>query len=108
MTQPTQGGDRSGSLVVLLLAALWLAATLWMRPLALPDEGRYGGVPWEMLRSGNWLVPTLDGLPYFHKPPLFYWISAAAMSLFGTTEWAARVAPFLGGVAACAALYGFA
>jgi 4-amino-4-deoxy-L-arabinose transferase-like glycosyltransferase len=108
VTQPAQGGERSGSLKVLLLAALWLAATLWVRPLALPDEGRYGGVAWEMLRSGNWLVPTLDGLPYFHKPPLFYWITAAAMSVFGTTEWAARVAPLFGGVAACAALYGFA
>jgi 4-amino-4-deoxy-L-arabinose transferase-like glycosyltransferase len=107
VTQPTKGDDRSGSLAM-LLAALWLAATLWVRPLALPDEGRYAGVAWEMLRSGNWLVPTLDGLPYFHKPPLFYWITAAAMSLFGTTDWAARIAPFLGGLAACAALYGFA
>ncbi|MGZ5786693.1 MAG: glycosyltransferase family 39 protein [Ramlibacter sp.] len=108
MTVPAHDDARSGSLAVLLLAALWLAVTLWMRPLALPDEGRYAGVAWEMLRSGNWLVPTLDGLPYFHKPPLFYWITAAAMSLFGTTEWAARVAPFLGGLAACAALHGFA
>jgi len=52
----------------------WLAATAWMRPLALPDEGRYVGVAWEMVRSGNWLVPTLDTLPFFHKPPLFYWL----------------------------------
>jgi 4-amino-4-deoxy-L-arabinose transferase-like glycosyltransferase len=107
VTATSREGSRFGSLPVLLLAAAWLAATLWMRALALPDEGRYAGVAWEMLRSGNWLVPTLDGLPYFHKPPLFYWITAGAMSLFGTTEWAARIAPFLGGLAACAALYLF-
>jgi 4-amino-4-deoxy-L-arabinose transferase-like glycosyltransferase len=105
---PAHQGRRPGAVPALLLAAIWLAATLWIRPLALPDEGRYAGVAWEMLRSGDWLVPTLDGLPYFHKPPLFYWITAAAMSLFGTTEWAARIAPFAGGLAACSALYCFA
>ena len=36
-----------------------------------------------MLRSGDWLVPTENGLPFFHKPPLFYWITAASMKLFG-------------------------
>ncbi|HWJ95495.1 MAG TPA: glycosyltransferase family 39 protein, partial [Telluria sp.] len=92
---------------LLLLAFAWLAATLWLRPLMLPDEGRYVGVAWEMLRSGHWLVPTLDGLPYFHKPPLFYWITAGSLSLFGVHEWAARAAPFLGAAAAVSALYLF-
>ena len=73
----------------------------------LPDEGRYVGVAWEMLRSGDWLTPTLNGLPFFHKPPLFYWLTAAAMSLFGADEWAARFAPLLGGSAAAFALYLF-
>jgi 4-amino-4-deoxy-L-arabinose transferase-like glycosyltransferase len=93
---------------VLLAAAGWLAATAWMRPLAIPDEGRYASVAWEMLASGNWLVPTLDGLPYFHKPPLFYWITAASLSLFGTHEWAARLAPLMGALAGAAALHRFA
>jgi 4-amino-4-deoxy-L-arabinose transferase-like glycosyltransferase len=92
-----------------LLATLaWLAALSWLRPLALPDEGRYVGVAWEMLRSGNWLVPTLDGLPYFHKPPLFYWITGASLSLFGMNEWAARMAPLVGAMMSAAALYAFA
>ena len=82
--------------LVALMTLAWLAATAWMRPLALPDEGRYVGVAWEMLRSGDWLTPTLDGLPFFHKPPLFYWITAGSLSLFGPTAWAGRVAPMLG------------
>jgi len=93
---------------VLLMAAVWIAATAWMRPLAVPDEGRYAGVALEMLRSGNWLVPTLDGLPYFHKPPLFYWITAASLWMFGPLEWAARVAPLVGAATAASALYAFA
>jgi 4-amino-4-deoxy-L-arabinose transferase-like glycosyltransferase len=93
---------------VLLLACAWLAAGAWVRPLALPDEGRYVGVAWEMLRSGNWLVPTLDGLPYFHKPPLFYWITATSLATFGMHEWAARVAPLAGAAISAIALFVFA
>ena len=76
---------------------LWLSFSLGWRALALPDEGRYVGVAWEMLRSGNWLIPTENGLPFFHKPPLFYWLTAASMQLFGTGAAAARLAPLLGG-----------
>ncbi|MBT2304884.1 glycosyltransferase family 39 protein [Variovorax paradoxus] len=83
---------------------LWLAATAWFRPLMAPDEGRYVGVAFEMLRSGDWLVPRLDGLPFFHKPPLFYWISAAAMSVLGTSEWPARLPSILGATIAAAGL----
>lgn len=91
-----------------LLALAWLALTLGVRPLALPDEGRYVSVAWEMLSSGNWLYPTLDGLPFFHKPPLFYWITAASLGVFGTHEWAGRLAPLFGAGIAAFTLYGFA
>jgi 4-amino-4-deoxy-L-arabinose transferase-like glycosyltransferase len=86
---------------------LWLAATAWLRPLTAPDEGRYVGVAYEMLRSGNWLVPRLDGLPFFHKPPLFYWIAAAAMSVLGPSEWAGRLPSLLGATLAAAGLWLF-
>ncbi|HXD38941.1 MAG TPA: glycosyltransferase family 39 protein [Ramlibacter sp.] len=108
MTHGSWLSKRLDPWVVLLMAAVWLAATAWMRPLAVPDEGRYAGVALEMLRSGNWLVPTLDGLPYFHKPPLFYWITAASLWLFGPHEWAARAAPLAGAAVASFALYAFA
>ena len=92
---------------VALAILVWLAASAWARPLMLPDEGRYVGVAWEMLASGHWLSPTLDGLPFFHKPPLFYWITAASMSVFGANPWAARAAPLLGAWLGTFALYLF-
>ena len=98
---------RRDDLFIAALILLWLLATAWARPLMLPDEGRYVGVAWEMLRSGDWLTPTLNGLPYFHKPPLFYWITAGSMSLFGLNEWAARAAPILGAWLGAFALYLF-
>lgn len=73
----------------------------------LPDEGRYVGVAWEMLRSGDWLTPTLNGLPFFHKPPLFYWVTASSLSLFGANEIAARAAPLLGAWLGAMSLYAF-
>lgn len=80
-------------LVWLAVIILWLGvATVW-RPLALPDEGRYVGIAWEMLTSGDWLVPHLDGLPYFHKPPLFYWLTAASLNACGPQLLCSRVAP---------------
>ncbi|UXH76235.1 ArnT family glycosyltransferase [Roseateles amylovorans] len=87
------------------LTLIWLAATAWARPLMLPDEGRYVGVAWEALRSGQWLVPTLNGLPFFHKPPLFYWITEVAMSLLGVNVFSARAAPMLGGAAGALSLF---
>ena len=63
-------GWAGAALPALILFALWLMATLGLRPLLLPDEGRYATVALEMLQ-GNALVPTLNGLPFFHKPPLF-------------------------------------
>ena len=89
------------------LVLVWLMATAWARPLSQPDEGRYVGIAWEMLRSGDWLTPTLNGLPFLHKPPLFYWITAASMSLLGPNEFAARVAPILGASLGAFALYVF-
>lgn len=87
------------------LLALWLAFSLPWRPLTLPDEGRYAGVAYEMVASGHdWLTPTLFGMPYFHKPPLMYWIGAAAMELFGAHGWLARSAAWLGALVMAAAL----
>lgn len=74
----------------LLLGVLWLA-NLPFRPLFDPDEGRYAEIPREMVASGDWVTPTLNGLPYFEKPPLQYWATSALYSAFGVHEWTARL-----------------
>jgi 4-amino-4-deoxy-L-arabinose transferase-like glycosyltransferase len=62
-------------------------------PLVEPDEGRYAEIPREMLRSGDWLVPTLNYEPYYDKPPLLYWLVAASLHTFGVHAWATRLVP---------------
>ena len=74
----------------ILLGVLWLA-TLPLRPLFDPDEGRYAEIPREMAASGDWVTPTLNGLKYFEKPPLQYWATAALYTAFGVHDWTARL-----------------
>jgi hypothetical protein len=83
-------------LLWLLLALLWFA-TLGYRDLVHPDEGRYAEIAREMAESGDWVTPHLDGLKYFEKPALHYWISATAFKLFGESEFVARLWPGLSG-----------
>jgi len=64
---------------------------LLVRPLWEPDEGRYAEIPREMLATGDWLTPHLNGVLYFEKPPLQYWLSALSMKLFGVNGAAARL-----------------
>jgi len=99
--------DSRSALPLVLVVALWLTLTAGLRPLMLPDEGRYVGIAWEMLISGDWLVPRLDGLPFFHKPPLFYWLSASTMGLGGAHELPARAPSLLAAILAATALYLF-
>ena len=51
------------------MVALLVLLMAW-RPLATPDEGRYAEVGRWMWLSGDWLVQRLNGLPFFHNPPL--------------------------------------
>jgi 4-amino-4-deoxy-L-arabinose transferase-like glycosyltransferase len=76
--------------LAILLAGL--AGVLFFRigvpPAANPAEARVAGVVQEMVSSGDWLVPRLDGEPRLHKPPGYYWVAAAISSLTGEATWA--------------------
>ncbi len=73
-----------------LFICLYLAP-LGVRPLMEPDETRYGEVPREMIASGDWITPRLNGLRYFEKPPLGYWLIGASILTFGENGFALRL-----------------
>ena len=75
---------------VLILAGAFFAF-LGSRGLNEPDEGRYAEIAREMLISGDWLTPHLNGFEHFQKPPLLYLVTAVSFSIFGLNEWAARI-----------------
>ena len=75
---------------------LWFGA-LDEREFFHPDEGRYAEIPREMVASGDWITPRLNGLKYFEKPVLQYWITAVSYLALGEEEFVARLWPALAG-----------
>jgi len=82
---------------VVITAMFLYFAGLGGYPLLDPDEGRYAEIPREMLESGDFITPRLNYVKYFEKPPLFYWLTAGSMALFGQKEWAVRLVPAVAG-----------
>lgn len=83
---------RQSLLLPVVLALLFSLAFQGSRGLWEPDEGRYTNIATEMLRSGSFMVPALNGEhPHFTKPPLTYWAIAGGLTLLGWNEWGARL-----------------
>ncbi|PWB46651.1 MAG: phospholipid carrier-dependent glycosyltransferase [Nitrosomonadales bacterium] len=91
-------------LLLLVLCVIWFG-NLEQRKLALTDEGRYAEIPREMVASGDWTTPRLNGFKYFEKPALQYWATASAYTLFGQHHWTARLWTALTGLLGILAVY---
>lgn len=80
-------------LVALLVTRLIGMALI---PLNEKTEARYGEMARKMLETGNWVTLMHDyGVPFLAKPPLYAWLSAASMGVFGVNELAARLPSLL-------------
>lgn len=104
------GGERSGPgwgsrwLLLALLGVMLLRLAMLGWP-ALTDntESRYGVIAMNMATSGDWVTPRLHfqgrAMPFWGKPPLLFWLTAASFRVFGISEWAARLPGYLAGLA---------
>jgi 4-amino-4-deoxy-L-arabinose transferase-like glycosyltransferase len=54
------------------------------------DEINFAESAREMLVTGNFSRVQIDFHPFWEKPPLFFWMQALSMKLFGINEFAAR------------------
>lgn len=93
---------------LLFFAVLIIAFyTAWLGsyPVFTPDEGRYTEVAREMIASGDYITPRVNGVVFLDKPILYYWLQAAAIKVFGLKEWAFRFFPALFGVFGCLITY---
>lgn len=93
-------------LLLVLTVGSFFAFMLGSRPLSAPDEGRYTEIPREMLASGDFITPRLNGVKYFEKPPLMYWLTSGSLKLFGVQEGALRFWPAFLGLLTCLMVYG--
>lgn len=85
------GIARRYAVLLLLFYLLAYILPLGARSLFVPDEARYAEIPREMIAGGSWVVPHLDGLRYFEKPVLGYWVNAGSLLLFGQNNFAVRL-----------------
>ncbi len=91
--------------VLVLLSYVFLFHGIGGYSLKEPDEGRYAEIPLEMIERGDWVVPYLNSVRYFEKPPLFYWAVAASYTIFGISEWSFRFPNALSAFLCIAVLY---
>ena len=77
--------------LILLASGFFIFWGLGSYDLLDPDQGMWGDIMREMVKGGDWITPHFDGVRYLEKPPLYFWFSAAAASLFGPSEWVARL-----------------
>jgi 4-amino-4-deoxy-L-arabinose transferase-like glycosyltransferase len=94
----------TSTLLATLLACAVLLPLLGHKPLTNWDEGIYAEISREMLSTGVF-VPHWNYQPWFEKPPLMLWITAAFFKLFGVHEFWARAGSAFSGVAIIALLH---
>lgn len=90
--------DVKNGILLFILSGVMFFSLLGGHGLLEPDEGRYSEIPREMIESGDYVTPRLNGVLYFEKPVLHYWLTASAFSFFGQNEFASRFWPALLGV----------
>lgn len=80
-----------------MLVLLGLRLTLlgaW--PLMDTTEARYADIARRMIAADDWVTPWFDqGVPFWGKPPLSFWMTVASLRTFGFSEFAARLPHFL-------------
>jgi len=91
---------------VLLGTVVLLFWGIWNNPLTGINEGRRALTALEMVRNGNWLIPTMNGHFYIDKPPMLYWLMVISAKLFqSTSEWVFRLPSAFSALTICALLF---
>lgn len=89
--------------IPIAVASVVFAGTMVAPPHLMDDvDGVQAQIARNMLVSGNWITPRLNGIVDFEKPPLLYWMIALCYSVFGVSDWAARLPVVGSAVALCA------
>src|SRR5665213_1161154 len=80
------------SILTIVLAWLLLQIGGLFSPGLLDDvDSIYIGIAREMLHRHDFITPYINGIRFFDKPPLMYWMASSSMAVFGIKDWAARL-----------------
>lgn len=85
------GGAIQYRILLVVLGMLLYLPFLGMAPLFDWDEVNFAESAREMLVTGDFFRVQVNFQPFWEKPPLFIWMQAASMKIFGINEYAARL-----------------
>jgi 4-amino-4-deoxy-L-arabinose transferase-like glycosyltransferase len=88
--------------LALLAVGLMYLLGLGAAPFLDPPEGFHVVIAQTIRTTGDWITLRVDGVRYFDKPPLLYWLTAVSFSVAGPTEAAARIWPALSAIGVAA------
>ena len=94
--------------VPLIVAVVFGVNLFFPRFLWIQDEARYGEVTREMVTTGSYMVPTLDGEFYPDKPPLYFWALALQAGISGMNAFSFRLVTILSMLGFAFAFFRFA
>ncbi|MBF0528017.1 MAG: glycosyltransferase family 39 protein [Deltaproteobacteria bacterium] len=83
---------------VMVIAAFQLFWGLGEVPFIDRDEGEYATVAQSMIQRDDYVIPHVNGRPYYEKPALYFWLMTGSFALFGQNEAAARLPSALAGL----------
>lgn len=101
----TKTSEARYALWIILIAALTFIPFLGAARLFDWDEVNFAESAREMLVTGNFSRVQVNFQPFWEKPPLFFWLQAASMSVFGVNEFAARFPNAICGIITLLALF---
>jgi 4-amino-4-deoxy-L-arabinose transferase-like glycosyltransferase len=90
------------------LTLLLVATGIGLRDPWPADEPRFTLIARDMIASGNWLIPQVGGDLYADKPPLYFWLLAAAMKLTGLPKLAFLLPSFMAAAGCVVLVYDLA
>jgi 4-amino-4-deoxy-L-arabinose transferase-like glycosyltransferase len=89
---PARGRANPRSIAVIVLAWLVLHVGGLFTPGLLDDvDSVYLQIARDMLHRRDFVTPYIDGIRFFDKPPLMYWLAAGSMRVFGEYDWVGRL-----------------
>ena len=104
------GGEEQGArpkrllfelIILAVAAAIFLGCSVSPPSLMDDVDAVQAQIARNMIDTGDWVTPHLDGIAYMEKSPLKYWLIAASFKIFGVHDWAARLPVSLAAVVLC-------
>jgi 4-amino-4-deoxy-L-arabinose transferase-like glycosyltransferase len=80
-------------IVALVAGAIYLGCSVSPPSLMDDVDAAVAQISRNMVTSGDWVTPRVDGIAFLEKPAMFYWPMAVSFKIFGVHDWAARI-PF--------------